>query len=138
MAPAVERGESFRPMLEGLEERTLPDASGFSAVAVDFLRTPTGQVFLGEIISQSQGGPISSNPLGQAAGAVPERVDGPGIALAAAWPADARRSGVAVEFSRTPAGLIFLGEVLDQSQAGVASETLMAKTCSRRKRVPAF
>src|SRR5262249_12318695 len=57
--------QRIRPRLEGLEDRTLPDASGPPAAAVDFLRTPAGRIFLGQSINQAQSGPISGQTLAQ-------------------------------------------------------------------------
>src|SRR5262249_44529607 len=110
------RREQFRPMLERLEDRTLPDASGLPAAAVNFLRTPTGQVVLGELISQAQGGPIVNNPLGQAVVTVNLLT---ALGLPPLQPPNLPPLGglpSSVDFFRTPAGLIFLGQALDQSE----------------------
>lgn len=124
------RRGSFRPRLEGLEDRTLPNASGLPSVVMQYLGTPAGQVFLGEVISQSQSGSPTSNQLAQDAVNAAAAVDVlAALGFSPLPPGSPPTSGplAPLEFLRSPAGLIYLGETLNSS-SGTATESTSTQT----------
>lgn len=99
------RRESFRPRLEGLEERTLPSANPLA----DYLSSPVGQIFLGEVLTQSQNGPVSGDMLAQDMATAQAAFN---LLTNMGTP-----PGAPPGFLQSPIGLIYTGEVLGLSHS---------------------
>lgn len=118
--------ESFRPNLERLEDRTLLSVSGLPSAVVSYLGTPAGQVFLGEIISQSQAGTLTNNLAMQDGANATAILD---MMTALGWsplpPGSPPPSGLMApsQFPRSTAGLIYLGETLSLSSNTATGST---------------
>lgn len=115
----------FQPMLEALEDRTLLNASGLPSAVVNYLGTPAGQIFLGEVISQSQNGPVTNDMLTQDAAkaeATANVLAALGFSPLPPGPSSGNLA-VPVDFLRSTAGFIYTGEVLAQSSDSSAEST---------------